>query len=67
MAAPAVRPAANPAAAPVQTSVAALATPPSSPEGHAKDARETPEGDRLEGERNPVLDASVLTSDSWVW
>ncbi|KAK8400545.1 hypothetical protein O3P69_003306 [Scylla paramamosain] len=65
MAAPAARPAANPAAAPVQTAVAALATPPSSPEGHAKDARETPEGDRLEGERNPLLDAPGLSSDSW--
>ncbi|MPC17343.1 hypothetical protein E2C01_010195 [Portunus trituberculatus] len=67
MAAPTVRPAADPASAPVQTTVAAAATPPSSPEGQAKDARETPEGDRQEGERNPVLDASGLTSDSWVW
>ena len=71
IAAPSARPVVNPATVPVQTTtpvaVAARTTPPSSPEGHAKDVRETPEGDRLEGERNPVLDASCLSSDSWVW
>lgn len=65
VAAPSARPGASPNSGPAQ--IPDGASPPSSPEGHARDARETPEGDRSEGERNPLLDASGLNSDSWVW
>ncbi|KAG0718784.1 Ras-related protein Rab-32 [Chionoecetes opilio] len=68
IATPAARPVANPTTVPEQTGAPAAAggtTPPSSPEGHAKDTRETPEGDRHEGERNPVLDGSSFNSNSW--
>lgn len=65
VAVPAGRPVAIPDPGPAQVPI--TSSPPSSPEGHAKDSRETPEGDRSEGERNPLLDASSFKSDSWVW
>ncbi|XP_042210628.1 mucin-5AC-like [Homarus americanus] len=54
-------------ASPVVGPVAAsgMATPPSSPEGHGRDARETPKGDRSGNERNPLMDSSGQTSGSW--
>lgn len=65
VAVPAARPAANPDPRPAQVSI--RSSPPSSPESQARDARETPEGDRSEGERNPLPDTSSFKTDSWVW
>lgn len=42
-------------------------TPPSSPEGQVRDARETPEGDRADADQQQrLLESSGQTAESWV-